>query len=73
MPDTLEVGAIDPDIVPPTQPPSALSTDSDTSYFAPYAETESEQLDPKNALPEHQSKPSADMGGSACSAGGKTT
>ena len=53
MPDTLEVGAIDPNFVPPTRPPSALSTNSDTSYFALYAESESEQVDPKNAPPEY--------------------
>ncbi|TBU44237.1 hypothetical protein BD309DRAFT_958876 [Dichomitus squalens] len=53
MSDTLDVGLIDPNLAPPTRPPSALSTNSDTSYFALYEESESEQVDPDNRPPEY--------------------
>ncbi|KAM5543461.1 hypothetical protein V8D89_002712 [Ganoderma adspersum] len=54
MLSSLDVDAIDPNFTPPTRPPSALSTTSDTSYFALYEEPAAEQpVDEKNPPAEY--------------------
>ncbi|PIL23118.1 hypothetical protein GSI_14427 [Ganoderma sinense ZZ0214-1] len=54
MPSSLDIDALDPNFAPPTRPPSALSTASDTSYFALYEEPAAEQpVDEKNPPAEY--------------------
>ena len=49
-----DADALDPNFAPPTRPPSALSTTSDTSYFALYEEPAAAQpVDEKNPPAEY--------------------
>ena len=46
MLSSLDTDALDPNFAPPTRPPSALSTASDTSYFALYKEPPVDEKNP---------------------------